>query len=412
MRSRLLWKKQQLPNGLRVITYPKPSSLTVQLAVAVEYGANDDPDNEAGAAHFLEHMIPGGSTKRIGLSREFERLGGLSNFFTNPEYTLCIVDVVQSKLLHASSALSQLLSADCFEEEQFRAEKKIIIHELAEIEDDPREKVNEMLRQNLFRQHPIRRSTGGTKKTVGELQLQRLTEIHKQRYVPQNMILIMSGNFTQNELKTAIEYASFPCKPAPKREKRSPETTKPTRISKKQKAGLSQTYISLGARTADSCNPDVAALDVLNVVLGVGTSSRLFVELREKRALSYSIVSSQTDGLDFGYFSVDCAVKPNQCENAEKIVLDELSKLRDEDISPEELSKGKDMILGDAFRGVDDTEVCPEIIAVMEMQFGSETALVDYVQRVNLVSAEDVRTVANKYLRESQLATAILFPKS
>ena len=413
MHGNLLWKKQLLPNGLRVLSYPKPSSLTAQIAVAIEYGANDDPDEYSGAAHFLEHMVPGGSKQRIKTSREFERLGGVSDFFTNPEYTMSIVDVIPSKLVEAANNLLPLLFEGSFEEEQFRVERKIIFHELSEVADDPHEKVNEMLRQCLFRKHPMRRSVGGSKKTVRALSLPTLSDIYRRWYTPQNAIIILSGNFSEKDFDSMFHDFSWNrIKEAQRKERSSPEVDPQKRTISKKKAGLALTYLSMGARTTHSSNPDVAALDLLNVILGVGASSRLFIELREKRALTYSIGSSQTDGLDFGYLSIDCALKEKHYQKAERLILKQISRLQNETIPNSELTKGKDMILGDIFRGIDDGETRPEILAIMEMQFGSETALVDYVNRVKEVKADDVRDAANKYLQESQFATAVLSPKT
>ncbi len=355
-------------------------------------------------------MVPGGSKKRIEMSREFERLGGLSDFFTNPEYTMSIVDVVPNKLVEAIHNLLPLMFYGTFEEEQFCVEQRIIFHELAEVADDPHEKVNEMLRQCLFKKHPARRSVGGSKKTVRNLSLPELTDIYRRWYSPQNAIL--SGNFSEKDydsVRRDFRWEGY--QEAHRRVLRPSKTESPKRSASKEKAGLALTYLSLGARTTHSSNPDVAALDVLNVVLGVGASSRLFIELREKRALTYSIGSTQTDGLDFGYLSIDCALKQQNAQEAKRVILKEISKLQNEQVSEAELIKGKDMILGDIFRGVDDGETCPEILAVMEMQFGTENALVDYVNRVEAVTVENVREVANKYLQENQFASAILFPK-
>jgi predicted Zn-dependent peptidase len=413
MTNSLLWKRLLLPNGLTVLQYPKPSSLTAQLAVAVKYGANDDSDKQAGAAHFLEHMVPGGSKKRIELSREFERLGGFSDFFTNHEYTLSEVDVIPSKLAKASRAMSSLLSDGSFEKEPFRVEQKIIFHELAEVADDPREKVDDLLKQCLFSKHPVRRPIGGFLKTVRQLSLPELMAIYRQKYVPQNMVLILSGNFSEKDLESTLQ--DFSCESnlkSQKRENRTYEVALPKRSATKKKAGLVQTYLSLGARTTYSMNPDIPALDLLNVILGVGASSRLFIELREKRALAYSISSSQTNGLDFGYFSIDCALKQKHVEDAKGLILREISKLKSKKVPEEELNKGKDMIFGDLFRAIDNSETCPEILTLMEIRFGNENSLIDYADSVKAVTANDVLDVANKYLQEENIATAVLAPKT
>jgi predicted Zn-dependent peptidase len=412
MTNALLWQRQLLPNGVRLLQYPKPSTMTAQLSVVVQYGSNDDSDEQAGAAHFLEHMVPGGSPRRIGLSRAVECLGGFSDFFTNHEYTMSLADVMPNKLADASHVMSALFQNDCFEKQQFCSEQKIILHELAEVADDPREKVEEMFAQSLFKTHPVRRPIGGYSKTVRTLSLGQLTQIYLQHYGPQNMLLILTGNFTEKDVQVAIQDFGFtPTQNAPAKEPRFPETEAPLRRVEKKKVGLSQTYLSMGARTVSSGHPDVPALDLLNVVLGSGASSRLFIELREKRAYTYDVGSTEIDGSDFGYLTVNCAVKQKHVEEVERLILKELSKLKAEDVTAGELNKGKDMILGDVYRGVDNAESCGEIIANMEIQFGNENALTDYVTKVKAVTAEYVRAVANKYLQEENFATAVLMPK-
>ena len=413
MKSCLVWEKQLLPNGFRLLQYPKPSALTAQLSVVVQYGSNGDSDAQAGAAHFLEHMVPGGSPARIDLSREVERLGGLCDFFTNHEYIMCFADVVPKNLAQASHALSELFLDLCFEKEQFCSEKKIILSELAEVADDPREKVDEILANCLFKTHPVRRPIGGYAKTLRNLSLEELTQIYRQNYVPENMILVLTGNFLEKDVQVAVQdFGIKHAQKAPARKIQCPELSAPKRKVSKKKAGLSQTYFSIGARTTCSGHPDVPALDLLTVILGAGASSRLFIELREKRAYTYDVGATQIDGSDFGFISINCAVKQKHVAEVEDFILKELSKLKTEDVPEEELNKGKDMILGDIYRGVDNAESCGEIISNMEIQFGNENALTNYVNKMKAVTTEELREVANRYLQEENLAMAVLTPKT
>jgi predicted Zn-dependent peptidase len=413
MSNNLLWKRELLPNGVRLLLYPKPATMTAQLSVVIQYGSNDDSDAEAGAAHFLEHMVPGGSPQRIDLSREVERLGGFLDFFTNHEYTMSLADVTPDKLAQASHLMSKMFLSGSFEEEQFCSERKIIFHELAEIADDPREKVDEILTQSLFKTHPVRRPIGGYVKTVRNLSMEQLTRVYLQHYVPQNMLLILTGRFSEEDVQTAIQ--DFGSKPAPKisaKEAVLADGSAPLQKVCKKKAGLAQTYMSIGARTANSGNPDIPTLDLLNVILGAGASSRLFIELREKRAYTYEVGSMQTDGSDFGFFNINCAVKQKHVEEAERLILKEISKLKTEKVPEGELEKAKNMILGDVYRSIDDAESCAEIIASMEIQFDNENALIDYISKVKTVTSDDIRDVANRYMQEDKFVTAILEPKT
>ncbi|MCJ7633321.1 insulinase family protein, partial [Candidatus Bathyarchaeota archaeon] len=179
MNEDMLWRRDVLSNGIRVLLFPRFSDMTMQLAVAVEYGSNADSRDASGTAHFLEHMLAGGSAKRIDLSREIERLGGSSDFITTNEYTLSIADIVPEKGTKASHILSKLVFDSSFEQEKFELERKIILNEITEISDNPYEKVLEMLKRCLFQTHPVKLPIGGFHKTVNQLSLNQLLESYQ-----------------------------------------------------------------------------------------------------------------------------------------------------------------------------------------------------------------------------------------
>jgi predicted Zn-dependent peptidase len=401
-----------LPNGLRVLLFPHPSANTAQLSVAVEYGANYDSGENAGAAHFIEHMIAGGSTRRIQLSRSVESSGGIIDFYTDHEYTMSMADILPEKLPESAQILSDLLFDTSFEEEKFCSEQKIIINELAEVSDDPYEKVNESLLECMFKTHPVKRPIGGYPKNINSLSLNQLVQIHNRHYSPQNMILILTGNLPQKNVESALEKFSInPYQDALPRTLHPLEVAKPKREVIKKKAGITQTYLSIGARTVPSNHPDAPTLDLLNMLLGGGASSRLFIELREERALTYDITSVHSKGLDYGYFNVTIAVKNKNLTKAKETIFNELSKLRNEKVSEFELSKGKRMITGGILRGIDSPDEAPDILTYMEIQFNNEKSLVAYIDKLKAVSSDDLMKAANTYLQEDSCSTAILTPK-
>ena len=149
---------------------------------------------------------------------------------------------------------------------------------------------------------------------------------------------------------------------------------------------------------------------MVSAILSGGTSSRLFIELREKNAFTYDVNAQSNGGIDFGYFSISCALKERNLAKAQKLIFGELDRLRTERVSIEELQKCKNIIMGSVLRGMDNFEECPEILAFMEIQFRRETALADYLERVKEVSSEDIMDVAN-LLKPDELSTALLKPK-
>jgi len=411
MSTNLVWHRKTLANGLTVLLYPRPSANTAQFSVGVKYGSNQEPKEQAGIAHFLEHMLAGGSEERIKLSRSVEDHGGVLDFYTDREQVLGTMDVTPDKLTEASTILSELFFGNSFDGEKFEIERKIILNELAEVADDPTVKVEELLLENIFKKHPIRRPVGGYPRTVKKLTLKQLIEAHRTNYVPQNMLLVLSGNFSEKHLDETLD--GFKDKNAdcgPLKNTSIADAAKPKSVVVEEKAGISQTYLSMGARTVCSSHQDSPVMDLIGTLLGGGTSSRLFIELREKHAVTYDVSSAHCKGTDFGYFSVNCAVNNSKVEKARALILKELSGLRSENISADELERAKQIMLGGVLRGMDCPHDSYEIITFMEMQFKSEFGLKDYVAKIKAVTTEDIREAAVKHLNENNLCTAILNP--
>ncbi len=412
MSNGLVWQRQVLPNGLRVLYLPKPSANTVQLSVAVEYGSNSEAEAEAGSAHFLEHMLAGGSGKRIQQSRSIESHGGSLNFYTDHEYTMSFVDVLPESLPQTSQVLSELLFDNAFEEEKFESERKIILNELAEVSDDPAELIDELLLKNLFKNHPIKRPIGGYPKTLNHLNLSQLETIHTAAYEPQNMILMLMGNLSDSQIQAVLKH--FEDKPKQQKiakQVRPQETAKPTATASKRKSGITQTYLSVGTKTVNTKSPDAPKLDLIGMILGGGASSRMFIELREKRALTYDVVAAHSKGLDFGYLCISCAVKNSNLEKTRELIFKEFAKLREDKVLEEELERNKKLIVSGILRGIDSPDDCQDILAFMEIQFNHEKALSSYLEKIKAVTIDDILDSAQLYLQEDNFTSAILKPK-
>lgn len=412
MTTSMFWSRKTLTNGLTVLLYPRQSANTTQLSIAVEYGSNQEPKEIAGTAHFLEHMLAGGSDKRIKISRSIENSGGILDFYTDHEHMMSRIDILPGELTEASAVISELLFGTDFEEEKFSQERKIILNELAEALDDPIERIEELLLKSLFKKHPVNRPVGGFPKTVKQLRLDQLIKVHKTNYNPQNMILILTGsiseekievvlkNFRDRDFEKAFAEKAFPA-----------ETSNPKPLVVEKKAGIAQTYLNMGVRTVNSSHHDSPTFDLISALLSGGISSRLFIEMREKHALTYDITSDHNKGVDFGYFSINCAVKDKNLEKAKRVILKELTKLKTEKVPLNELEKTKNLIMGASLRGMDDPKECSEIIAYMEMQFKSGKALVDHLSKIKAVTTDNIIETANVYLQEDYLSTVILKPK-
>lgn len=410
--SSLIWNRKVLSNGSRLLLFHRPNSMTAQLSLAISYGSNSESDNFAGTAHFLEHLIAGGSKKRIALSGGIEQMGGYADFSTANEDTMIITDITPDKIAKTSRTLVDLVCDSEFEPEKVDSERKIILHEISEAEDNPWVIMDDLLRKSLFRSHPIRRPVLGFRKTATQLTLDVLKEAHNTQYIPQNMIIMLTGNFSDNDVETVCkDFGNI------EKSKLNPiqsvhlEKGKQLKEAKKEKAGISQFYLSVGTRTTYAKHTDTPALDIIDTIMGVGASSRLFIELREKRALAYSVVSGHNYGSDYGYFHIDCAIKNKNFEETQKLLYKEIEKLREKKISDNELNKAKDIIGGSILRTIDSPIDFPETLTNMEIQFADKNALQEYLGRIKSLTADDIADTANKYLPEDKLVTVSISPK-
>ncbi len=411
MPTNLVWKRTTLPNGLTVITYPRQSANTAQVSVTVKSGSNHEPAEAAGITHFLEHMIAGGSEKRIQLSRSVEDCGGVLDFYTDHEQVSATLDVLPDKLFEASTVLSRLFFDDRFDEEKFKVERKIILNELAEYADDPTVKLEELLLENLFKKHPVKRPVGGYPKTVNKLSIQQLNFEHQTNYAPQNMILVLAGNALEKNLQRILNQFPIDCEKASDKKSHPRETLKPKNLVEQEKTGITQTYLDIGARTVDSNHNDAQALDLISTLLGGGTSSRLFAELREKNAVTYDVLAAHCKGTDYGYFGVNCAVPPRKLEKTKKLIYKEINKLRTDLVPVDELERAKQIMAGGILRGMDNPHITLELITYLEIQFKTGSALKDYLAKIKAVTPQEIREVAGRHLMSECLCTVVLKPK-
>ncbi len=407
----LLIKRKILPNGIRFIQFPRSQKMTAQLSLVIEYGSKPDSERNAGLAHFVEHMVMVGSKERIQTTRSIEKNGGYLNLFTDHDFTIGYTDVFPEKLNETSQFLSKFFFDFGFEEKKFDLEQEVILNEIDESLDDPFSVVDDMLRKNLYKNHPVRHPILGYHKTVSQFSINEIIETYQTYYTPENTILILSGKYSEKDAKAVAQSFAEIKKPKSTLKKcEYTEKEESKKLSNKTKTGISQTYLGFGYRTVSGNHQDNPALELFSAIMGNGVSSRLFRELREKRALTYGIDSSICNGQDFGFFAIECAVKSSKIEETTDLIIKEITKLKNKKISDNELLKVKNMVIGDFFRGIDDSLTLHISLTKLEILFADEYAISKYLEKIKFVSLDDLIEVANKYFGERNLSKAILTP--
>jgi predicted Zn-dependent peptidase len=399
------WRMVRLPNGLRLITIARPWTPTVAVRAYVRAGSRYDaeplptsPRALLGLAHFMEHMLFKGT--QIHSQRELfavvERLGGVLEAETTKEYvTLCVVTPRQG-LVTAIDVLAEVLTRPALREEDFWGEKLIVLEEIRRAQDR-QNIIYGRFAETLWQQHPLRTPILGTLQGLLDLDYESLTSVYQQRYVAGNMLLVVCGDIDHEEVRRLVverlpDLPSGPEQP-PRRLSELPLNEPRTAHMDKD---IQQVYLLIGVPTVSMKHEDRSALKVIERVLGMGGSARLY-RLREEARLVYSINTVTAHYEDAGYFAIQTACAPQNVAQVQQAILAEWDKLRQQEVSEDELSTAKSNYAGTLARRFETNLAVAGIFGVGGLLHRVET-FDEAVARINAVQREDVQRVAQRYL--------------
>lgn len=396
-----------LPNGLRLITIARPSTPTVAVRAYLRAGSRydiehklpDSPRSPLGLAHFTEHLLFKGT--RIHSQREIfaavERLGGVLDAGTTKEYmTLCAVTPRQG-LVTAIDVLAEVLMQPALREEDFWEEKLVVLEEIRRAQD--REAVIfDLFAETRWQKHPLRYPIRGTLEGLHDLDYEPLLSFYRQRYVAGNMLLAVCGDIEHEEARRLVgeRFATLPAgleqPPAPVHEPPLNES----RTAHLHK-DVHQIHLLIGVPTVSMKHEDRSALKIIERVLGMGGSARLYQRLREETRLVYSVNTVTAHYEDAGYFAVYIACDPQHVAQVQRTILEEWDKLRHHGVSEDELSAAKSNYAGTLARRFETNLALASIFGLEGLLHRVET-FEEAVGRINAVRRDDVLRVAQKYL--------------
>ncbi len=388
-------QKVVLPNGLTVIYTKKPGN-SVVVQVMVKVGSSDEAPHERGIAHFLEHILFEGTTKRPTnelISNEIEKIGGDFNAYTTSERTCYYVKVLKKHFPKAVDVLSDIMQNSLFKEEHVAKEKNIVLKEIDMVNDEPRFFQWLLLQSSLFTTHPCRFPTYGDRKVIKGLTREQVVAFFEKHYVPSNMVLSIVGDIPSWK---KIVKSSF-VMPKGKAARKAARKITPLRrtIVKRKKRDIANTYLVLGFKTVPKKHKDANVLEVINGILGRGQSGKMFIEIRGKRALAYDVGTQHTAENSFGYFAAYATIDTKNEALVRKLILAEIRKL--EKVTEKEIREAKTFIEGDYLLMLEDTQKVADEVLFWE-QVGSKRK--KYLQGIKNVTAADVRRVVKKYFNK------------
>jgi len=407
-----MYQKTTLDNGLRLVTSQVSTSRSVCLAFFLGVGSRYEQAPEAGISHFVEHLCFKG-TKRRPSSQEvclaIEGVGGMLNGGTDKEATVYWCKVARPYFSLALDVLVDMLRCSLFNIQDVEKERGIIMEEVALSRDTPSQLVDLLIDEVLWPDQPLGRDVAGTRETITGLEHQRLLDHWANYYVPGNTVVTVAGDLEHQEVLTQVVQAlgdwsgrqKHPWFPA-NNDQNSPRL----RIEAKD---IEQIHLCLALRGLPANHPDRFALDLLNVILGEGMTSRLFLEVRERLGLAYEVHSSNNHFSDAGSMTIYAGVEPGRLEMALGAIIGELARLR-QDIPQAEIVKAKEFSKGRLLLRMEDTRSVAGWLGGQELLLERILTVDEVLAKIDAVSPDDLKQMAQQLIIGNKLNLAMVGP--
>jgi len=407
-----MYKKTILNNGLRIITQRMPKMQSVALGIWIKAGGRYELSKNKGISHYLEHLAFKGSKSYScrKIKESIEGVGGSLNGFTSEELTCYFVKLPSRYLALALDILSSMVINPILSPGDIEKERTVILEEIKMQKDSPQSYVYELLDNLLWPNQPLGMGITGTFESVSQIKREDLSLFKGQYYVPSNIVVSAAGLLEHDKFTSKTQKAFSNLK-----QKNSDKfcTVKETQFKPQLKLfhkDTEQTHLALGFHSFKRDHPLKHALGLLHVILGANMSSRLFNELREKRGLAYEIGTQVKRFQDTGAFMVHAGIDNRKVNDAIKLILEELGKVKDKLVNSDEFRRAKEFYLGQLMLALEDTLDHMFWIGESTTSLDKTYTLDEIIKEVNKVRREDIRKVARYIFKEKSLNLALIGP--
>ena len=408
-----MFKTTVLDNGLTVLTATMPHTRSVSLCVFVGAGSRYESDELAGAAHFIEHLLFKG-TKRWPTAKELseavEGVGGLMNASTDREMTVFWVKVASIHFQRALDVLAEAILRPLMDGGEMEKERRVILEELNMTNDYPSYRVDQLLDEALWPDQPLGRDVGGTTESVLALTRDGVLEFMAHQYVPTNVTIAVAGDVAHDKTVEAVANAFEVWATS-----QTPLSWYPVEDSNRgpsvrvEYRKTDQAHICLGLPGLSQDHPDRYPLNLLNVILGEGMSSRLFVELRERQGLAYDVHSGVSHMRDCGAVVIYCGVQPQKSRQAIRSIMEQLEGLK-KGMPQEELDKARELVKGRLLLRMEDSRNVAMWMGAQQLLQGHVHTVESVVKQLNKITTDDLQRVAKAVIDIGKLKLAVVGP--
>lgn len=399
-------KKYTCQNGVRVVLEKIPTVRSVAIGIWVGTGSRHETEEMNGVSHFLEHMFFKGTDTYNAreLAEAFDSIGGQVNAFTSKEYTCYYAKVLDNHSSFALETLADMFFNSIFDDIELQKEKNVVREEIKMYEDTPDDIVHDLLSKAAYGNHPLGYPILGTEQALSSFTGDMLREYVEEMYTPENIVLSVAGNVDEsffNEVER--HFGTFERKQKQRRNEAPKfQANKMTRIKDTEQA-----HLCIGFEGLPIGHGDIYNLIVMNNIFGGSMSSRLFQEVREEKALAYSVFSYHSSFQDSGLVTIYGGTGVSQAEELYETIQQTLQTLKGDGITDKELRNSKEQLKGNLMLGLESTNSRMSRNGKNELLLGRHRSLDEIVEEIDLVSVHSVNEITNKIFTDDYTVALI-----
>ena len=409
-----MFQRSVLGNQLRIATSMMSHTQSVSIAIFVGAGSRYEPPELAGVSHFIEHL-PFKGTEQWPTAREVseavEGVGGIMNASTDREVTVFWCKVARPHFRTAMAVLLDMLMNPLLEPEEVEKEREVIQEELRMTYDNPSYRVDLLIDEAMWPDQAMGRDVGGTPDTVAAIGQDDIREYMTRQYNPANTVVAVAGNVQHDEVVTLLQNATRDWTPREALEW-EPVAANGTSgpVVKIERRRSDQSHLCLALPGLSLNDPDRYALSLLNVMLGDGMSSRLFLDLREVHGLAYDVSSSINHFRDCGSMVVYCGVEPRKTNDAVRAIMRQLDGMREE-AEERELNKAREYATGRLLLRMEDSRAVASWMGSQELLQDQLCSVEEIMDRLHAVTPADISALATRLFQQEELRLAVVGPQ-
>ncbi|MET1029258.1 MAG: pitrilysin family protein [Dongiaceae bacterium] len=388
-----------LPNGFRVATDRMESVETAAIGVWAAVGTRHEPAEHNGVAHLLEHMAFKGTTRRSArdIVVEIEAVGGYLNAYTGREQTAYYARVLAEDVPLAVDIIADIIQESTYDTAELTRERAVGLQEIGQAEDTPDDIIFDHFQEIAYPDQAMGRPVLGRAEIVRDLPRDVVAGYLRSRYRADQMVLCAAGKVDHDAL-VALAAKAFDRLPTGSQALVEPAAYRGGDL--RLERDLEQVHVVLGFDGIAHDHPDYYVASVMSQLFGGGMSSRLFLEVREKRGLVYSINSFSTSFNDTGLFGIYAGTGETEVAEMMPVICDELARLPD-DLQDEEVVRAAAQLRAGTLMSREKTSARCEQLANQILVFGREIPIAEIVSQIDAVTPADIRRITRQFLKSA-----------